>query len=174
MFDEFIILFYFLGFFDGDRKLQHPVSKLLVFSAIIGFSDTWSAFEEKRTDDDKKVMEAEDSIHCILNRLWYSGVEIGHFSNSIFHTVIYGQIDSYDSSRDWCQIDVASPLPSYPKFPFTRNPGIKRCVGDYGDPLEYFNLYLHDETFSFILGETNRYAESFFENTELTPASRAL
>ncbi|GFU72856.1 piggyBac transposable element-derived protein 4 [Trichonephila clavipes] len=40
--------------------------------------------------------------------------------------------------------------------------------------LEYFNLFLGDERLSFIVEETNRYAESFFENTELTPASRAL
>ncbi|GFW29269.1 piggyBac transposable element-derived protein 4 [Trichonephila clavipes] len=46
--------------------------------------------------------------------------------------------------------------------------------GSPGDPLEYFNLFLDDEMFSFIVEETNRYAESFFENTELTPASMAL
>ncbi|GFT25564.1 piggyBac transposable element-derived protein 4 [Trichonephila clavipes] len=82
--------------------------------------------------------------------------------------------DCLDSATDWCQIDVTSPLPSHPKFPFTGNPGIKVCIGDSGDPLEYFNLFLDDEMFSFIVEETNRYAESFFENTELTPASRAL
>ncbi|GFV88377.1 piggyBac transposable element-derived protein 4 [Trichonephila clavipes] len=82
--------------------------------------------------------------------------------------------DCLDSARDWCQIDVTSPLPSHPKFPFTGNPGIKVCIGDSGDPLEYVNLFLDDEMFSFIVEETNRYAESFFENTELTPASRAL
>ncbi|GFT38323.1 piggyBac transposable element-derived protein 4 [Trichonephila clavipes] len=82
--------------------------------------------------------------------------------------------DCLDSARDCCQIDVTSPLPSHPKFPFTGNPGIKVCIGDSGDPLEYFNLFLDDEMFSFIVEETNRYAESFFENAELTPASRAL
>ncbi|GFV83483.1 probable RNA-directed DNA polymerase from transposon BS [Trichonephila clavipes] len=82
--------------------------------------------------------------------------------------------DCLDSARDWCQIDVTSPLPSYPKFPFTGNPGIKVCVGDSGDPFEYFNLFLDDEMFSFIVEETNRYAESFFENAELTPGSRAV
>ncbi|GFX59214.1 hypothetical protein TNCV_4304461 [Trichonephila clavipes] len=95
MFHEVGILYYFLGFFDGDRKLEHSVTKLLVVVAIVGFSDTWSAAEEKRTGDDKKVMEAEESIHCILNRLWYLGVEIDPFSNSIFPTVVYGQIDPY-------------------------------------------------------------------------------
>ncbi|GFU24268.1 uncharacterized protein TNCV_3395891 [Trichonephila clavipes] len=33
--------------------------------------------------------------------------------------------DCLDNARDWCQIDVTSPLPSHPKFPFTGNPGIK-------------------------------------------------
>ncbi|GFU28514.1 piggyBac transposable element-derived protein 4 [Trichonephila clavipes] len=82
--------------------------------------------------------------------------------------------DCLDSARDWCQIDVTSPLPSHLKFPFTGNPGIKVCIGDSGDPFEYFNLFLDDEMFSFIVEETNRYAESFFENAELTPSSRAL
>ncbi|GFY61994.1 piggyBac transposable element-derived protein 4 [Trichonephila inaurata madagascariensis] len=82
--------------------------------------------------------------------------------------------DCLDSARDWYQIDVSSPLPSYPKFPFTGNPGIKVCLKDSGDPLEFFNLFFDDEMFSFIVEETNRYAKSFFENTELTPASRAL
>ncbi|GFV28956.1 piggyBac transposable element-derived protein 4 [Trichonephila clavipes] len=82
--------------------------------------------------------------------------------------------DCLDSARDWCQIDVSSPLPSHLKFPFTGNPGIKVCIGDSGDPFEYFNLFLDDEMFSFIVEETNRYAESFFENAELTPGSRAL
>ncbi|GFS63490.1 hypothetical protein TNCV_4610711 [Trichonephila clavipes] len=54
MFDEVGILYYFLEFFDGVRKLEHPVSKLLVVAAIVGFTDTWSADEEKRTGDDKK------------------------------------------------------------------------------------------------------------------------
>ncbi|GFT92214.1 uncharacterized protein TNCV_774921 [Trichonephila clavipes] len=39
-----------------------------------------SAAEEKRTGDDKKVIEIEESIHCILNRLWHPDVEIDHFS----------------------------------------------------------------------------------------------
>ncbi|GFV35569.1 hypothetical protein TNCV_2554591 [Trichonephila clavipes] len=82
------------------RKLEHPVAKLLVVVAIVGFSDTWSAAEEKRTGDDKMVMETEESTHCILNRLWYPDVEMDHFSNSIFHTIVYGQIDSYGEDDD--------------------------------------------------------------------------
>ncbi|GFS86736.1 piggyBac transposable element-derived protein 4 [Trichonephila clavipes] len=76
--------------------------------------------------------------------------------------------DCLDNARDWCQIDVTSPLPSHPKFPFAGNPGTKVCIGDSGDPFEYFNLFLDDEMFSFIVEKTNRYAESFFENAELT------
>ncbi|GFX14192.1 putative transposable element [Trichonephila clavipes] len=91
-----------LRFFDGRRKLEHPVAKLLVIAAIVGFSDTWSAAEEER-----RVMEAEESIHCILNRLWYPGVEIDHFFNSIFHTVVYGQIDSCGKEL-WFQQDGAT------------------------------------------------------------------
>ncbi|GFW36874.1 transposable element Tcb2 transposase [Trichonephila clavipes] len=95
MFDEVGILYNFLVFFDGGKKLEHPVAKLLVVVAIAGFSDTWSAAEEKRTGDDKNVMEAEESIHCVLNRLWYPNGEMDPFSNFIFHTVVYCQIDSY-------------------------------------------------------------------------------
>ncbi|GFT74830.1 piggyBac transposable element-derived protein 4 [Trichonephila clavipes] len=40
--------------------------------------------------------------------------------------------DCLDSARDWCQIDVTSPLPSHPKFPFTGNPGIKLCESESG------------------------------------------
>ncbi|GFT01176.1 hypothetical protein TNCV_3373081 [Trichonephila clavipes] len=79
-------MYNFLVFFDGGRKLEHPVEKLLVVAAIAGSSDTWSAAEEKRTGDDKKVIEIEESIHGILNRFWHPDVEIDHFSNSILHT----------------------------------------------------------------------------------------
>ncbi|GFU15311.1 piggyBac transposable element-derived protein 4 [Nephila pilipes] len=82
--------------------------------------------------------------------------------------------DCLDNARDWCQIDINSSQPSPPKFPFTGNPGIKVCLGDSEDPSEYFNLFFDDEMFLFIISETNRYAESFFEDAELTPASRAL
>ncbi|GFU86720.1 hypothetical protein TNCV_4966651 [Trichonephila clavipes] len=93
MFHEVALLYNFLGFFGGCRKLEHPVAKLLVVAAIVGFSDTWSAAEEKRTDDDKNVMEPGEILHCILNRVWYPNVEMDSFS--IFHIVVFGQIDSY-------------------------------------------------------------------------------
>ncbi|GFU62173.1 hypothetical protein TNCV_2474061 [Trichonephila clavipes] len=95
MFDEVgIPTYYCFVFFDGGRKLEHWVAKLTVVVEIVGF-DIGSAAEEKRTGDDKKVIEVEESIHCILNRLWHPDVEMDHFSNSILHTVVYGQIDSY-------------------------------------------------------------------------------
>ncbi|GFV27527.1 hypothetical protein TNCV_746801 [Trichonephila clavipes] len=83
-------MYNFLVFFAVGRKLEHPVEKLLVVAAIAGSSDIWSAAEEKMTGDDKKMIEIEESIHCILNRLWHLDVEIDHFSNSILHTVVYG------------------------------------------------------------------------------------
>ncbi|GFX15108.1 hypothetical protein TNCV_2480221 [Trichonephila clavipes] len=87
-------MYNFLVFFDGGRKLEHWVAKLSVVVGIVGFSDIGSATEVRRKGDDKKVIEIE-VIHCILNRLWHSDVEIDHFSNSILHTIVYGQIDSY-------------------------------------------------------------------------------
>ncbi|GFV90550.1 hypothetical protein TNCV_2222661 [Trichonephila clavipes] len=123
MFDDVKILYYFLGFFDGGRKLEHSVAKLMVVTAIVGFSHTWSATEEKRTGDDKKVMEAEESIHCILNRLWYPGVEMDHFSNSIFSTAVCGQIDSYgdDDSSSFvvtrCSSENHQPVSSFSYHP---------------------------------------------------------
>ncbi|CAL1272717.1 unnamed protein product [Larinioides sclopetarius] len=82
--------------------------------------------------------------------------------------------DSLDSARDWCRIDITISQPSHPKFPFTGNPGLKAYVGDSEDPIDYFYLFFDDEIFSFIVSETNRYAESHSQEVELTPASRAL
>ncbi|GFV01815.1 hypothetical protein TNCV_2550691 [Trichonephila clavipes] len=95
MFDEVGIPYYCFVFFDGGRKLEHWVAKLSVVVEIVGFSDIGSAADVKRKGDDK-VMETEESIPYILYWLWYPDVEIGHFSNSILHIVVYGQIDSYD------------------------------------------------------------------------------
>ncbi|GFV86534.1 piggyBac transposable element-derived protein 4 [Trichonephila clavipes] len=74
-----------------------------------------------------------------------------------FHPLSESDDDCLDSARDWCQIDVTSPLPSHPKFPFTENPGIKRKQIDQTNHIE-----------------SNRGNKSFFENAELTPSSRAL
>ncbi|GFS63305.1 hypothetical protein TNCV_2308521 [Trichonephila clavipes] len=72
-FDEVGILYNFLGFFDGGKRLEHPVAKLLVVVEVVGISDIGSAAEEKRTGDDKKVRKAEESIHCILNPVMVFG-----------------------------------------------------------------------------------------------------
>ncbi|GFT36991.1 hypothetical protein TNCV_175201 [Trichonephila clavipes] len=45
--------------------------------------------------DVERMLDADDTIHCILKRVLYPGVKIDHFSNSIFYTVVYGQVDSY-------------------------------------------------------------------------------
>ncbi|GFW42729.1 hypothetical protein TNCV_473191 [Trichonephila clavipes] len=60
------------------RKLERPVEELLVVAAIADSLDIRSAAEGKRTDDVKKVIEIEESIHCILNLLWHPDVEIDH------------------------------------------------------------------------------------------------
>ncbi|GFW84832.1 piggyBac transposable element-derived protein 4 [Trichonephila clavipes] len=54
--------------------------------------------EERSSDEEFSSSESESDDHCL------------------------------DSARDWCQIDVTSPLPSHPKFPFTGNLGIKGVV----------------------------------------------
>ncbi|GBM38920.1 PiggyBac transposable element-derived protein 4 [Araneus ventricosus] len=82
--------------------------------------------------------------------------------------------DSLDSTRDWCRVDITISHPSHPKFLFTGNEGLKVSIGDSEDPLDYFNLFFDDEIFNFIVSETNRYAESHFQNVKLTPASRAV
>lgn len=82
--------------------------------------------------------------------------------------------DSLDSARDWCRVDTSISQPSHPKFPFTGNPGLKVSVGDSEDPLDYFGLFFDEEVFAFIVAETNRYADLYFQNTEMTPSSRAL
>ncbi|GFV89143.1 uncharacterized protein TNCV_4913421 [Trichonephila clavipes] len=155
MLDEAVILYYFLGFFDGGRKLEHPVAKLLVVVAIVGFSNTWSAAEEKRTGGDKKVMEAEASIHYIFNRLWYPGVEMDHFSNSIFHTVVYGQINSYVKRFvEWAQNEIAV-VPDFHKrilfsdeAHFWLNGYVNKqncCIWSEANPQVYVETPLHPE-----------------------------
>ncbi|XP_054716931.1 piggyBac transposable element-derived protein 4-like [Uloborus diversus] len=82
--------------------------------------------------------------------------------------------DSLDCVRNWCKLDSTSAPMSSPQFQFTGNPGIKHVVGDLEDPLEYLNLFFDRDIVSFIVSETNEYAADFFENSELTPGSRAL
>ncbi|GFT71899.1 piggyBac transposable element-derived protein 4 [Nephila pilipes] len=59
--------------------------------------------------------------------------------------------DCLDSARDWCQIDITFTQPTHSQFPFTRNPGIRVCLGDSGDSIEYFKMFFDDEMFLFIV-----------------------
>lgn len=81
---------------------------------------------------------------------------------------------SLDDVRKWCPIDISKGLESHPRFPFTGNPGIKIPIVNADDPLEYFLYFFSDEVLSFIVKETNSYADSYFEDRNLTPSSRAL
>lgn len=82
--------------------------------------------------------------------------------------------DSLDDVRDWCPINTSARQPSPPKFPFSAKPGIKIPIVNADDPLDYFSYFFNDDVLSFIAKETNCYAKEYFENTNLTPSSRAL
>ncbi|GFR30376.1 hypothetical protein TNCT_161021 [Trichonephila clavata] len=83
---------YFLESFEWNERLEHLVAKPLVVAArLFGFSDTLSAAEVKgRPDDEERMLDVEERIHCFLNNP--PGVDVDHFSNSIFRTVVYGQV----------------------------------------------------------------------------------
>ncbi|GFQ96148.1 hypothetical protein TNCT_673241 [Trichonephila clavata] len=55
-----------------------------------GFSNTWSAADEKRPGDDDRMLDAQESIHWIMNNPLF--VDTDHFS--IFRIVVYGQVGS--------------------------------------------------------------------------------
>ncbi|GBO05525.1 hypothetical protein AVEN_148754-1 [Araneus ventricosus] len=59
--------------------------------------------------------------------------------------------DSLDSARDCGRVDITISQPSHPKFPFTGNTELKVSVGDFEDPLDYFNLFSDDEIYNFIV-----------------------
>ncbi|KAF8785039.1 PiggyBac transposable element-derived protein like [Argiope bruennichi] len=79
---------------------------------------------------------------------------------------------SLDDARDWCRLDEDNLGPSPPRFPFTANPGVKVEIHS-SSPLEFFGIFFDDDIVSFIASETNRFAEDFIENNELTPSSRS-
>ncbi|GFU15741.1 hypothetical protein NPIL_559361 [Nephila pilipes] len=66
--------------------------------------------------------------------------------------------------KNECLIEEESSDKEFASPEITRNPGIKGCLGDSGDPSEYFNLFFDNEMFLFIVKEINRYAELFFED----------
>ncbi|GFW80864.1 piggyBac transposable element-derived protein 4 [Trichonephila clavipes] len=64
--------------------------------------------------------------------------------------------ENFSSVRQWCKIDSSSPAPS--RFSFTGDVGMKACVTNISDPLEYFELYFTDEIVNHIVTETNIFA----------------
>ncbi|KAF8764958.1 hypothetical protein HNY73_022981 [Argiope bruennichi] len=86
--------------------------------------------------------------------------------------------DTLNAARCWCPIDLQALSPAPPNFQFTSTPGIssaaKNFLGDSDDPMMFFSIFFDNAVMSFIMEETNRYAEDFFNKTDLTPSSRAL
>ena len=82
--------------------------------------------------------------------------------------------DDLDNVRNWCEIDPTRKLIPPPKFPFSGNPGIKVPITDAEDPLEYFRLFFDENIISYIVEETNRFANNHLETAQLTPSSRSL
>ncbi|GFT39160.1 piggyBac transposable element-derived protein 4 [Trichonephila clavipes] len=64
--------------------------------------------------------------------------------------------ENFSSVQQWCKIDSSSPAPS--RFSFTDDVGIKACVTNISDPLEYFELFFTDEIVNHIVTETNIFA----------------
>ncbi|GFY53141.1 piggyBac transposable element-derived protein 4 [Trichonephila inaurata madagascariensis] len=77
------------------------------------------------------------------------------------HSISSSEDDSSDeedfsSVRQWCKIDSSSPAPS--RFSFIGDVGMKACVTNISDPLEYFELFFTDEIVNHIVTETNIFA----------------
>ncbi|GFY74462.1 piggyBac transposable element-derived protein 4 [Trichonephila inaurata madagascariensis] len=77
------------------------------------------------------------------------------------HSILSSEDDSSDeedfsSVRQWCKIDSSSPAPS--RFSFIGDVGMKACVTNISDPLEYFELFFTDEIVNHIVTETNIFA----------------
>ncbi|GFY56082.1 piggyBac transposable element-derived protein 4 [Trichonephila inaurata madagascariensis] len=77
------------------------------------------------------------------------------------HSISSSEDDSSDeedfsSVRQWCKIDSSSPVPS--RFSFIGDVGMKACVTNISDPLEYFELFFTDEIVNHIVTETNIFA----------------
>ncbi|GFS47542.1 piggyBac transposable element-derived protein 4 [Trichonephila inaurata madagascariensis] len=78
----------------------------------------------------------EDFVHSISSSEDYSSDE-----------------EDFLSVRQWCKIDSSSHAPSH--FSFTGDVGMKACVTNISDPLEYFELFFTDEIVNHIVTETN-------------------
>ncbi|GFX01714.1 hypothetical protein TNCV_4279941 [Trichonephila clavipes] len=56
----------FFGVLLWGRKLEHLVAKPLAFAArLVGFSDTWTAVEEKRMGDFERITDTEMRVYII-------------------------------------------------------------------------------------------------------------
>ncbi|GFW46546.1 piggyBac transposable element-derived protein 4 [Trichonephila clavipes] len=64
--------------------------------------------------------------------------------------------ENFSTARQWCKIDSSYPAPS--RFSFTDDVGMKACVTNISDPLEYFELFFTDEIVNHIVTETNIFA----------------
>lgn len=76
------------------------------------------------------------------------------------HSISSSEDDSSDedfsSVRQWCKIDSSSNAPN--RFSFTGDVGMKACMTNIYDPLEYFELFFTDEIVNHIVTETNIFA----------------
>ncbi|KAF8778529.1 hypothetical protein HNY73_015243 [Argiope bruennichi] len=81
--------------------------------------------------------------------------------------------DTLNAARCWCSINLQALSPASPNFQFTSTPGIssaaKNFLGDSDDPMMFFSIFFDNAVMSFIMEETNIYAEDFFNKTDLTP-----
>ncbi|GBN27429.1 hypothetical protein AVEN_131170-1 [Araneus ventricosus] len=86
--------------------------------------------------------------------------------------------DTLNAARNWCPIDIQASTPAPSNFQFTSTPGIspstKILLGNTDDPMMFLSIFFDEKIMSFIVEETNRYAEDFFNKSDLTPSSRAL
>ncbi|GFY66356.1 piggyBac transposable element-derived protein 4 [Trichonephila inaurata madagascariensis] len=64
--------------------------------------------------------------------------------------------EDFSSVRQWFKIDSSSHAPS--RFSFTGDVGMKACVTNISDLLEYFELFFTDEIVKHIVTETNIFA----------------
>ncbi|GFT50096.1 piggyBac transposable element-derived protein 4 [Trichonephila clavipes] len=76
----------------------------------------------------------------------------------------------FPSVRQWCKIDSSSPAPS--RFSFTGDVGMKACVTNISDPLD-FQLLFTDEIVNHIVTETNIFAAENLNKFKSKEHSRA-
>ncbi|GFU80506.1 piggyBac transposable element-derived protein 4 [Trichonephila clavipes] len=79
--------------------------------------------------------------------------------------------ENFSSVRQWCKIDSSSPAPS--RFSFTDDVGMKACVTNISDPLEYFEMFFTDEIVNHIVTETNIFAAENLNKSKSKEHSQA-